>query len=87
MEKAFDFFDCDLLLYRLLLYNVDGKFYTSIKALLQHTRVSCVKVNQCYTNWFMINSGVRQGDSLSPILFALYINGLADSITITGFDY
>ena len=28
----------------------------------------------------MLNSGVIQGDSLSPTLFALFINGLADDI-------
>ena len=33
-----------------------------------------------YTDWFDISSGVRQGDSLSPTLFGLYINELAAEI-------
>ena len=38
--------------------------------------VSCVKLNQFKTNWFEVNSGVRQGDSLSPTLFNIYISDL-----------
>ena len=44
-----------------------------------HTSV-CVKLNATFSGWFMSNSEVRQGDSLSPILFALFINDLATEI-------
>ncbi len=33
-----------------------------------------MKVNDNITQWFNISSGVRQGDSLSPTLFGLFIN-------------
>ena len=79
MEKAFDFLDRDLLFYRLLLYNIKGKLYQSIKALYNLT-TSCVKINAACSGWFLSNSGVRQGDSLSPTLFALFINGLPEEI-------
>ena len=39
-----------------------------------------MKINNFITEWFIINNGVRQGDSLSPTLFSLYINELAKEI-------
>ena len=81
MEKAFDFLDRNLLFYRLLLYQIDGKIYKSIQALYGKTS-ACVKVNNMFSGWFFTNSGVRQGDSLSPTLFALFINALAEEIKI-----
>ena len=76
MSKAFDWVNRDLLFLRLLLYGVDGKFYKTIK-ILYRNNVSCVKINNCNTEWFEISSGVRQGDTLSPSLFSLFINDLA----------
>src|SRR6185437_2546957 len=38
---------------------------------------SCVIVGQRYTDWFIVEAGVRQGCILSPILFAIFIEGLA----------
>ena len=39
------------------------------------------KVNNVFTDWSNVSSGVRQGDNLSPILFNLYINVLAIELT------
>ena len=66
----------DLLFLRLLQYGVDGKFYRTIKTLYRNN-VSCVKINNCNTDWFEISSGVRQGETLSPSVFSLFINELA----------
>ena len=41
---------------------------------------ACVKLNDKFTEWFTITAGVRQGDILSPNLFSLYINDLAEEI-------
>ena len=40
--------------------------------------VSCVKRDRVYSSMFVITSGVRQGSVLSPILFNLYMNDLAN---------
>ena len=76
MEKVFDSVDRNLLLYRLLQHNIKGKCYKSIKALLNNTS-SCIQlIHGLRTEWFDINAGVRQGDSLSPTLFSLFINDI-----------
>ena len=43
---------------------------------------ACVKLNSLRTDWFDISSGVKQGDTLSPTLFNMYLNDLATEITL-----
>lgn len=76
LQKAFDTVDRELLPYCLLTHGIDGNFYHSIKLLYSNTE-SCVRLNDKYTDRFRCSVGVRQGDNLSPTLFALSINDLA----------
>uniref|UniRef100_A0A671WXT4 Reverse transcriptase domain-containing protein n=1 Tax=Sparus aurata TaxID=8175 RepID=A0A671WXT4_SPAAU len=55
---------------------VDGRFYKAIQSLYD-SPVACVKINDMYTDWFETPFGVKQGDILSPTLFALFVNDLA----------
>uniref|UniRef100_A0A3P9LZT1 Reverse transcriptase domain-containing protein n=1 Tax=Oryzias latipes TaxID=8090 RepID=A0A3P9LZT1_ORYLA len=44
---------------------------------------SCVQVNDLKTGWFSTPFGVKQGDVLSPTLFSIYVNDLAQEIKKT----
>ena len=56
-----------------------GNFLTAIQSL--YNEVKCtVRVNNDLTPWFNVEAGVKQGCILSPILFSVYINDLADRI-------
>ena len=54
---------------------VDGRFYEAIKSLYQDP-VASVQVNDFTTGWFSTPFGVKQGDILSPTLFAIFVNDL-----------
>ena len=71
--------DRSLLLYKLLKTKISGKIYFAVKSLLINT-YSCIKLNKFLTDWFHTSSGVRQGDTLSPTLFNIFINDLAENI-------
>ncbi len=43
-------------------------------------RKSCVKLTQQTSDTFICIKGVRQGENLSPLLFALYVNDIEDSL-------
>ena len=44
---------------------------------------SCIKKDNFISGYFPSNIGVRQGDNLSPLLFALFINDFKQNIANT----
>jgi hypothetical protein len=68
-----------MLLYKLLRSGIDGKIYTAIKSMYEQT-VSCARINNIMTQWFDCKKGVVKGNSLSPTLFAVFINDLVAEI-------
>ena len=45
---------------------------------------SCVRINDEISDWFAIDSGVKQGCILSPVLFSMFIDDLARDIKSLG---
>ena len=84
LKRCFDYVDRDMLLYKLLLHHIDGKFYNSIKFIYTST-VSAIRINNTLTEWFDSTTGVRQSCNLSPT-FANHlvkeINGLDIGIQV-----
>ena len=60
-------------------FGISGPFLNLIKSLYDNVE-SAVKVNNDLTDWFEIQNGVKQGCILSPTLFSMLINDLAEDI-------
>ena len=72
-KKAFDFVNRNILWYKLIKAGVRGKMFDIIKSLYQNV-MCCVKHNGLCSDFFNCNSGLFQGEVLSPILFSMYVN-------------
>ena len=72
-----------MLFFKLLKLGVHGNFYKAITSLYLNPQ-SRVNLNGLYTNYFDCPLGVKQGDCLSPTLFAIFINDLAEEIRNSG---
>ena len=57
----------------LLQYGIGGQLPTAIRSLYMHSKV-CVRVNSAKTTPFGVSVGLRQGSSLLPILFFIYMD-------------
>ena len=79
-EKAFDKVWRDGLWYKLLLNNMNGNMYNIIVNMYSGTK-SCISYNDCKSEFFPCNNGVRQAENLSPFLFAVFMNDLESYLT------
>ena len=51
-----------------MIYSVGGRLLNGIKRMYDDSE-ACVRINGVKSDWFSINSGVRQGCVMSPWLF------------------
>ena len=82
-KKAFDTVNRDLLWYKLHQIGVRGKMLSALQS-LYHDIKCTVRLNNTFTDTFPIHSGVKQGCNLSPTLYSVYINDLAEDIRNSG---
>ena len=82
-KKAYDSVNRDILWMKLEKLGFNGHLLNAIKSLYSNILCS-VKLNTFTTDWFEVTCGLKQGCSLSPMLFNLYINDLALKIDALG---
>ena len=65
----------DALWYKLPLIHINGKMHTIILNMHKDVK-SCITYNYFKSDYFNCDMGVRQGEYLSPFLFAMFLNDL-----------
>ena len=80
-KKAFDLVDRSSLWLKLISCGINGKVLKVIYNMYSNAK-SCVKLSPGkVSDYFLCNVGVRQGENLSPLLFAIYLNDFELSLS------
>lgn len=74
-SKAFDKVNRSGLWSKMIKSNIQGKCFNIIKNMYQNIK-SCVTKGGINSDFFACELGVRQGENLSPFLFAIFMNDL-----------
>ena len=75
LSKAFDCISHDLIIAKLAAYSLDDTTLQLILSYLKN-RKQCVRINNTYSNFENIITGVPQGSIVGPLLFDFSINDL-----------
>ena len=75
LSKAFDCLNHELLIAKLDAYGFDQSSLSYIYSYLSN-RKQRTKINNSYSSWSNIKSGVPQGSILGPLLFNIYLNDI-----------
>ena len=82
ISKAYDSVNRGILWKKLHSLGIKGDFLSCLKALYTDDCVDC-EVNGELTKQVFLRRGLRQGCSLSPLLFSLYICGVGNDLVMT----
>lgn len=83
-KKAFDTVDHCRLKIKLNDLGIHGKLWKLLDNMYMNMK-SCVKCNNCLSKPFSLERGVRQGSALSAKLYLIYVNGLIEQLTESGY--
>ena len=87
IKKAFDSVPIRLIKDALKYFGLEEKAIELIVCLIDNTEVR-TRINNTYSEPFTQTSGVKQGDSLSPLIFVLALDFILQQLfDLEGFDY
>ena len=79
LRKTYDSVHREGLFCRLVKDGVPGKLVDLVKMWYRNVKAK-VRINDVDSDWFESKVGVRQGDTLSPLLFNIFINGIVEKV-------
>ena len=68
---------------KLLKHGIEGKIFKVITNMYNGIK-SCITINGASSGYFTCEKGVRQGENLSPLPFAIYLNDLENFMNTSG---
>jgi len=75
LEKAFDKVPHKILIHKLKAYNLDPQVVEWIISFL-YNRKQRIRLNNTFSEWKQVISGIPQGFILGPLLFLIYVNDI-----------
>ena len=69
---------------KVLKHGIEEKILNVIKNMYSKIK-SCITINGISSAYFTCDNGVRQGENLSPLLFAIYLNDLENFLAVEVF--